>query len=106
MKCPSCEETLVMSERQGVEIDYCPKCRGVWLDKGELDKIIEKSAASEAGQTLKQNDEKRKQRQNDDDEDDDDDNGGFFNRNRRTDNNENPNRRKKGGFLGDLFDFG
>ena len=42
MKCPNCEELLVMTERQGVEIDYCPKCRGVWLDKGELDKIIEK----------------------------------------------------------------
>lgn len=43
MKCPNCEEPLAMTERQGVEIDYCPKCRGVWLDKGELDKIIEKS---------------------------------------------------------------
>jgi Zn-finger nucleic acid-binding protein len=88
-----------------VEIDYCPKCRGVWLDKGELDKIIEKSMAAEAGQNLKQTDEKRKQRQHDDDDDDDDDdNGGFFNRNRRNDNNENPNRRR-GGFLGNLFDF-
>ena len=45
MKCPNCEETLVMTERQGVEIDYCPKCRGVWLDKGELDKIIERTEA-------------------------------------------------------------
>lgn len=43
MKCPNCDETLAMTERQGIEIDYCPKCRGVWLDKGELDKIIEKS---------------------------------------------------------------
>lgn len=44
MKCPVCNETdLVMSDRQGVEIDYCPKCRGVWLDRGELDKIIERS---------------------------------------------------------------
>ncbi|MFZ5774768.1 MAG: zf-TFIIB domain-containing protein [Thermodesulfobacteriota bacterium] len=41
MKCPVCVETdLLLSERQGVEIDYCPKCRGVWLDRGELDKII------------------------------------------------------------------
>ncbi|MGB3006528.1 MAG: zf-TFIIB domain-containing protein [Chitinophagaceae bacterium] len=104
MKCPNCEEVLVMTERQGVEIDYCPKCRGVWLDKGELDKIIEKSMAAEAGQNLKQTDEKRKQRQYDDDDDDDDDNGGFFNRKRRNDNNENPNRRR-GGFLGNLFDF-
>lgn len=44
MKCPVCSDAaLVMSERQGVEIDYCPKCRGVWLDRGELDKIIEKA---------------------------------------------------------------
>lgn len=49
MKCPICPETnLVMSDRQGVEIDYCPNCRGVWLDRGELDKIIERSAAHEA----------------------------------------------------------
>lgn len=44
MKCPVCAGTdLVISERQGIEIDYCPKCRGVWLDRGELDKIIERS---------------------------------------------------------------
>jgi Zn-finger nucleic acid-binding protein len=99
MKCPNCEETLVMTERQGVEIDYCPKCRGVWLDKGELDKIIEKSAA-DSSQQLKQQDEKRKRQYNDDD----DDEGGFFNRNRRDDNNVTANRRR-GGFLGNLFDF-
>lgn len=44
MKCPACDVTLVMSDRQGIEIDYCPQCRGVWLDRGELDKIIERSA--------------------------------------------------------------
>lgn len=45
MQCPVCKNTnLVMSERQGIEIDYCPQCRGVWLDRGELDKIIERSA--------------------------------------------------------------
>ena len=43
MKCPICNVDLVMSDRQGVEIDYCPQCRGVWLDRGELDKIIERS---------------------------------------------------------------
>jgi len=43
MQCPACQVDLVMSERQSIEIDYCPKCRGVWLDRGELDKIIEKS---------------------------------------------------------------
>jgi len=47
MNCPVCKTaTLVMSERQGIEIDYCPQCRGVWLDRGELDKLIEKSAAT------------------------------------------------------------
>ena len=86
MKCPNCEETLVMTERQGVEIDYCPKCRGVWLDKGELDKIIEKSQG-----------DLRSQNRNDDNfnrfDDDDDDNRG-----------RGANRRR-GGFLGNLFDF-
>jgi hypothetical protein len=44
MKCPVCpDSTLLMSERKGVEIDYCPACRGVWLDRGELDKLIELS---------------------------------------------------------------
>jgi Zn-finger nucleic acid-binding protein len=43
VNCPVDGATLVMSERQGVEIDYCPQCRGVWLDRGELDKIIERS---------------------------------------------------------------
>jgi uncharacterized protein len=45
MQCPACATPLTMSERQGIEIDYCPSCRGVWLDRGELDKIIERSAA-------------------------------------------------------------
>ncbi len=46
MQCPVCSNTLlVMSERQGIEIDYCPQCRGVWLDRGELDKLIERSAS-------------------------------------------------------------
>ncbi|HET6721293.1 MAG TPA: zf-TFIIB domain-containing protein [Chitinophagaceae bacterium] len=83
MKCPNCEETLIMTERQGVEIDYCPRCRGVWLDKGELDKIIEKSQ----GETRQQNPDRF-------DDDDDDDFG------RR-----NPGQRRRGGFLGNLFDF-
>lgn len=46
MKCPVDNETLVIAERAGVEIDYCPKCRGVWLDRGELDKILERSSES------------------------------------------------------------
>ena len=44
MKCPHCpDKTLSMTERQGIEIDYCPECRGVWLDRGELDKLLEKT---------------------------------------------------------------
>ena len=49
MKCPVCmNPDLVMTERQGIEIDYCPQCRGVWLDRGELDKLIERSAGQPA----------------------------------------------------------
>jgi uncharacterized protein len=44
MLCPHCNTTLLMTERQGVEIDYCPKCRGVWLDRGELEKLLDRSA--------------------------------------------------------------
>ncbi|WP_430612664.1 zf-TFIIB domain-containing protein [Flavobacterium sp. JP2137] len=47
MKCPTCNETLLMSEKNGIEIDYCPSCRGIWLDRGELDKIIERSLAQD-----------------------------------------------------------
>lgn len=47
MNCPVCSVPLVMSERQNVEIDYCPQCRGVWLDRGELDKIIERASAEQ-----------------------------------------------------------
>lgn len=49
MKCPHCPDaTLVMADRQGVEIDYCPKCRGIWLDRGELDKLIDRAAVAPA----------------------------------------------------------
>ena len=48
MKCPTCKDvTLAMTTRHDIEIDYCPECRGVWLDRGELDKLIEKSAAAQ-----------------------------------------------------------
>jgi len=48
MACPVCKTGLSLSDRQGVEIDYCPACRGVWLDRGEIDKIIERNAADGA----------------------------------------------------------
>lgn len=57
MKCPVCPAVnLVMTERQGVEIDYCPECRGVWLDRGELDKIIERVAPQPGVQPEYRND--------------------------------------------------
>ena len=47
MKCPTCpDSTLVMSDRQGVEIDYCPACRGIWLDRGELDKLLDRAVSN------------------------------------------------------------
>lgn len=52
MKCPTCSNTdLLMTERLGIEIDYCPQCRGVWLDRGELDKIIERGMGEFAQKT-------------------------------------------------------
>ncbi len=51
MKCPNCKDpNLVIAERKGVEIDHCPECRGIWLDRGELDKILEKSRQEEVSQ--------------------------------------------------------
>ena len=50
MKCPVDSNDLVMSDRNGVEIDYCPQCRGVWLDRGELDKIIDRAGNQYGGQ--------------------------------------------------------
>jgi Zn-finger nucleic acid-binding protein len=75
-----------MTERQGVEIDYCPKCRGVWLDRGELDKIIERSAEGGPPQGFRG---------------DRDDDREYSDRDRGYD----PKRRKKRSFLGDLFEF-
>jgi uncharacterized protein len=49
MKCPNCPDaSLLMTERQGVEIDYCPLCRGVWLDRGELDKLVDRAGLPDA----------------------------------------------------------
>ena len=87
MKCPiDVTVDLVMTDRSGVEIDYCPVCRGVWLDRGELDKIIERS-----GSVARRDDR-------DDDDRDDDRKGG-----RRGEYTASP--KKKSSFLGDLFEF-
>jgi uncharacterized protein len=53
MKCPGCPDvTLVMADRQGVEIDYCPVCRGIWLDRGELDKLLDRAATAPAAEPV------------------------------------------------------
>lgn len=67
MKCPVCSESLMRAERQGVEIDFCPKCHGIWLDRGELDKIRLREAALEAAAATR---DARGWRERDDDEDD------------------------------------
>ena len=115
MKCPIDNATLVMTERHGVEIDYCPTCRGVWLDRGELDKIIERSLGGPAAapaptpqqaiqshapqqaapvyqpepRSQYREDDRRRYR---DDDDDDDYRKGY-------------KRKRKESFLSDLFDF-
>ena len=67
MKCPVCPETtLVMTARQEIEIDYCPKCRGVWLDRGELDKLIERSGTAKSIQDIPRVDPYRKDHDDDD----------------------------------------
>ncbi len=96
MKCPVDEETLVLADRQGIEIDYCPRCRGVWLDRGELDKLIEREAERyEAAPVRRELDDLQAPYRGDRDYDDDDD------RRRRY----GP-RRKRKGFLSEIFEFG
>ena len=68
MKCPACNIDLLMTERQGIEIDYCPQCRGIWLDKGELDKIIERSQSEiSSNDNYYEKDDKHYKHDNDDD---------------------------------------
>lgn len=96
MQCPVCQsQALVMSERQGIEIDYCPQCRGVWLDRGELDKIIERAAGAQAtapaaappapGYAPSYDDRERARRESQ--------HGGYY------------KKKKREGFLSDIFDF-
>ena len=104
MKCPVDNEILVMTQRSGVEIDYCPKCRGVWLDRGELDKIVDRAStevgssaayASPPPQSITPSE--RPFREQD--------------RNRGEQNSygqgygQKPYKKKREGFLSDLFDF-
>lgn len=82
MKCPVCTNVdLLMSERQGIEIDYCPNCRGIWLDRGELDKLIEKSNQQQGQATQQQ----------------------YFSKEHKH-HDDHYKHKKKGGWLSDLFD--
>ncbi|MBK6303179.1 MAG: zf-TFIIB domain-containing protein [Arcobacter sp.] len=107
MKCPVCKDVdLVMSERQGVEIDYCPSCRGVWLDRGELDKIIEKSA------TYQTNQQQTNQQQSNSHSNyfKNDDRSSYNKHNHQQYNSydnrqQAPYKKKKEGFLSEIFDF-
>ena len=106
MLCPSCKVELTITDRQGVEIDFCPKCRGVWLDRGELDKIVERSATATPGSTLRGDSAAaRGQHWPDDDHDDDDDDDRARRYGQRYYSEQGSPRRKKS-WLGDLFDFG
>lgn len=67
MKCPVCKDvTLLMSEKNGVEIDYCPECRGIWLDRGELDKIIDRAHDARDGYRESERQEYRREERRDD----------------------------------------
>ena len=67
MKCPVCKDvTLLMSEKNGVEIDYCPECRGIWLDRGELDKIIDRARDAREGYRESERQEYRREERRDD----------------------------------------
>ena len=79
MQCPIDGTQLVISERQGVEIDYCPQCRGVWLDRGELDKIIDRSHTQTPPPPPQGGNDREY--------------------------SEKPRKKKRGGFLEELFDF-
>jgi Zn-finger nucleic acid-binding protein len=104
MQCPVDGTTLAMTDRQGVEIDYCPQCRGVWLDRGELDKLIERSEANAAAappprerdRDRDRDFEREPERRYRDDDDDDRPFGGHV----------GGHKRKKKGFLSEIFEFG
>jgi Zn-finger nucleic acid-binding protein len=65
MDCPLDGTTLAMSDKQGIEIDYCPQCRGVWLDRGELDKIIERSSSWDEDRAPARDDDRGRDRDDD-----------------------------------------
>ena len=93
MKCPNCNVALTMADRNGIEIDYCPDCRGVWLDRGELDKIIERSAQPSVQQppVPQQSNYPTQER--------------YYSEKDKYYSDKDRYYKKKKGLLGDLFDF-
>ncbi len=108
MKCPICDIEMRITEREGVEIDYCPQCRGVWLDRGELEKILARVESQQSG---------GRDERNEDEDDEDEDRPGDRRAGRYRD--EDPRRegeyrresesrsggKRKEGFLSNLFDM-
>jgi Zn-finger nucleic acid-binding protein len=91
VRCPIDGETLVISERQGVEIDYCPTCRGVWLDRGELDKLIDREATRYESEPPRVQPSVGYRRDDDDDD--------------RHRGHGQQHKRKKKGFLSEIFEM-
>jgi uncharacterized protein len=112
MKCPVCDVALSISSREGVEIDFCPQCRGVWLDRGELDKVIERASASLAPTGGGRGDERYdsppprydERRDHDDRRDYDDRRDHDRGYDRRGDDRDRK-KRKRRSFLDDIFEF-
>ena len=93
MNCPIDNTQLLLSERQGIEIDYCPQCRGVWLDRGELDKLIEKANVQQPTQDVNRSFQGNTT------------NGQRYDRDDDEDNYQRGGTQKRKSMLGDLFDF-
>ena len=112
MKCPNDSTTLVMSERSGVEIDYCPDCRGVWLDRGELDKILDRAEKEfaqaapvppVAAPAQQYPDQRTRAPQYGDRDRDRDRDQGYGDRDRGYDDRDGYRSKKKDNWLGELF---
>lgn len=105
MQCPNDNTLLQMTSRDGIEIDYCPKCRGVWLDRGELDKLIERSTGSYGQPPAAAEHYGQPSSHREYDDDDDDERHHYGRHDGDSSKHGGHHRKKREGFLGDLFDF-
>ena len=105
MKCPVDGATLVMAERSGVEIDYCPQCRGVWLDRGELDKIVERATPPVTLQEPPRDVQREPSRGDDHRRYGEDDRRRHGDEDRRRYDDDDYRKKKRKSLLGDIFDF-